>query len=89
MNFVQPLLLFGLLAAAIPIVIHLINRRRAVVRPFPAMEFLLRSQKQLARGLKLKQWILLGLRVATFLLLPLALALPYAQCDPEVCRATW
>ncbi len=84
MNFVQPLLLFGLLAAAIPIVIHLINRRRAVVRPFPAMEFLLRSQKQLARGLKLKQWILLGLRVATFLLLPLALALPYAQCDPEV-----
>jgi hypothetical protein len=84
MNFVQPLLLFGLLAAAIPVVIHLINRRKAVVRPFPAMEFLLRSQKQLARGLKLKQWILLGLRVAMFLLLPLALALPYAQCDPEV-----
>jgi hypothetical protein len=81
---VQPWMLLGLLAAAIPIIIHLINRRRAVVRPFPAIEFLLRSQKQLARGLRLKQWILLGLRISLFILLPLALALPYAQCDPEV-----
>jgi len=81
MNFLNPLLLLGLLAGALPIVIHLINRRRAVRRTFPAMEFLRRSQKQLARRLKIRHLLLLALRVAALLLIPLALAKPYLLSD--------
>jgi hypothetical protein len=80
MNFMQPAMLLGLLAAAIPIVIHLINRQRAQRRPFPAVEFLLRSQQKLARRLRLKQWLLLALRVSIFVFLPLALSLPFWDC---------
>lgn len=81
MNFLNPLLLLGMLAASLPIIIHLINRRRAVRRPFPAMEFLLRSQKKLARRLKVRQFLLLLMRVMALLLLPLAMARPYFLSD--------
>ncbi|MEO1272500.1 MAG: BatA domain-containing protein, partial [Myxococcota bacterium] len=81
MNVLNPLFLIGLLAAALPIIIHLINRRRAVRRKFPAIEFLLRSQKRLARRLKIRQLILLALRVSALLLIPLAMARPYIISD--------
>lgn len=83
MNFLNPLFLIGLAAAALPVIIHLINRRRAVRRRFPAVEFLRRSQKQLARALKVRQRLLLALRVAALLLLPLAMARPYLLGEGE------
>lgn len=81
MSLLQPLMLALLAAALIPIFVHLFNRRRAVKRPFPAIEFLLRSNQKLARSLKIRQWLLLLLRVAVFLLIPLALAKPYLLSD--------
>jgi hypothetical protein len=81
MRFLDPLLLGGMALAALPIIIHLINRKRAVRRPFPAIEFLLRSRKLMARRLKLKQLLLLLLRVLLFILLPLAMARPYVLSD--------
>ena len=80
MRFLNPILLAGLAAVLLPIVIHLINRRRAVRRPFPALEFLRRSQKEQARRLKIKQLLLLLARMSIFLLLPLAMAQPYMLC---------
>lgn len=81
MTFAAPWMLLGLLAIAVPIAVHLINRRRAQRVRFPAMQLLLQSQQRVARGLKLKQWLLLALRVALFALLPLAMAQPLAQCS--------
>ncbi len=40
MSFLNPLFLFGLLAAAIPVVIHLFTRRRPKEIRFPSLEFL-------------------------------------------------
>ena len=40
MTFLQPLLLGGLLLAAIPVVIHLILRQKPKRLPFPAFRFL-------------------------------------------------
>ncbi|MCA9563174.1 MAG: BatA domain-containing protein, partial [Myxococcales bacterium] len=77
MNFLNPMLLAGLALAAVPIVIHLINRKRAVKRPFPMLEFLLRSEKRMAKRLKVKQLLLLASRIAILLLIPLAMAQPY------------
>ena len=80
-SFLQPLLLLGGLAAAIPILIHLIYRRRALVHQFPAVRFLLLADKRTARKFRLHQWLLLALRVMALLFLALALARPYLTGD--------
>lgn len=77
MNFLQPLFLLGLLGVAVPIIIHLINRQKAVRRPFPALKLLARSNQKEAKSLKVRQWLLLALRIAAVALLALALAKPY------------
>src|SRR5919198_3409794 len=60
-------------AAAIPIIIHLLNRKRYVVVNWAAMRFLLAAQKKNVRRLKLEQWLLLAVR--TLLVLSVALAM--------------
>lgn len=80
MRFLQPLMLLGLLAALLPIVIHLMNRRRAQRVDFPALRWLLESEKRIARSLKVRQWLLLAARVLLLLLIPLAMAQPYTLC---------
>ena len=67
MRFDNPWMLLGTLAAAIPVIIHLINRHRARVRPFAAVEFLLLSDKRLARRLRVRQLLVLALRVLLML----------------------
>ena len=44
--FLNPLLLWALPLAAIPIIIHLLNRRRFQTVQWAAMEYLLRAMKQ-------------------------------------------
>ncbi len=76
MNFVQPLFLWGLAAAAIPLLIHLFNRRKPKRIEFAAMAFVLKSQKRTASRLRLKKFLLWLSRTSMLLALPLALAQP-------------
>ena len=46
MSFLTGSLLFGLLAAAIPVVVHLLHRQRTTPVPWGAMQFLLESQRR-------------------------------------------
>lgn len=62
MAFVNQLMLWGMLAVAVPIAVHLIQRRKARRIPFPAIEFILRSRKAVAKRFRLKQILLLALR---------------------------
>jgi len=80
MEFLAPLMLLGAAGAAIPIVIHLIGRRRAPVRRFGAIDFLLGENRRVARRLKLREALLLALRVASCAAIPLALAKPFVSC---------
>jgi len=75
-NFLNPLFLFGLLAAAIPVVIHLFTRRRPRERPFPSLEFLAEVNQSEIRRLRLKQWLLLLLRTLAVAAIALAMARP-------------
>jgi len=61
---------------AIPIVIHLWNRRTQHVTRWAAMEFLMAAIQQHSRRIRLEQWLLLAVRVAILGLLALALADP-------------
>lgn len=81
MSFIEPLFLVGLLAALLPIVIHLINRKKAVKRVFGPMRFLFQSQKRKAPGFKARQFVLMSIRVLLVALLAMALAKPFFLSD--------
>lgn len=66
----------GALAMAIPIIIHILNRRRFKTITWAAMEFLLRAMRKNRRRLRFEQWLLLATRCLLVLLLGLALARP-------------
>ena len=74
--FLNPLLLWGLPLVAVPIIIHLLNRRRFDKRPWAAMVFLLRAMKLNRRRLRMEQWLVLALRTLAILLLVLLVARP-------------
>ncbi|MFO0585001.1 MAG: BatA domain-containing protein [Anaeromyxobacter sp.] len=69
----NPALLWGLLAAAIPLVVHLFFRRRPRPTPFPAIDFVLRARKEQESRLRLRKILLFAAR--TLLLLAVAAAL--------------
>src|SRR5262245_17132051 len=61
-------------AASIPIIIHLLNRKRFRIVPWAAMKFLLAAQKQNTRRMRLEQLVLLAVRVSLVLLIILGMA---------------
>src|SRR5690242_2810474 len=68
-------------AVSIPIIIHLLNRKRFRVVTWAAMRFLLAAQRKNARKLRLEQLILLALRVllVTSLVLAMACVMPWVD----------
>lgn len=76
MTFLNPAILFGLLAASIPIILHFLNLRKLKKVEFSTLIFLKELQKTRIRKIKLKQWLLLLLRVLIILLLVIAFARP-------------
>ena len=77
MAFLNPLFLFGLLAAGIPLIIHLWNRRRVVTIDFSSLMFLMAAHRENARRFQLRQLLILLLRMAIIALIALALARPF------------
>lgn len=81
--FLSPLAALATAAAAVavPVVIHLLSRRRYRVVTWAAMRFLQTAQKQSARKMRLEQLLLLAARCALLLLLVLAMAsvMPWAE----------
>jgi len=75
-TFAHPLFLWGALAALIPLLVHLFDRRRAKPVRFGAIDFVLRSQKRTASRLRLRRLLLYALRTLLLLALPIALARP-------------
>jgi hypothetical protein len=83
MTFGQPWMLLGALAALIPLLVHLFDRRRPRPTPFGAISFVLRSQRRTASRLKLKRLLLYALRTLILLAIPFALARPELRADAQ------
>lgn len=79
MGFVNPLFFLGLLAAAVPILLHLIKRERAIRIEFPTLMFLRRISKKSIRYQKLRHLLLLLLRILALVLLVLAFTRPFYE----------
>jgi hypothetical protein len=77
LSFLSPLFLVGIAAAAIPIALHLFYRRAEPVVEFAAMRYLRRAPVEHAARRRLREWILLALRVSALVLLACAFARPY------------
>ncbi|MFO0843880.1 MAG: BatA domain-containing protein [Gemmataceae bacterium] len=76
MSFLAPYMLWGALAAGIPIALHFFYRSRHRDVPWGAMKFLLAAIEQTSRRLRFQELLLLILRVCILLLLALTLARP-------------
>jgi hypothetical protein len=77
LSFLSPLFLIGAIAAAIPILLHLFHRKTEVVIDFPAVRLMKRVPAQQHRRRKLREWLLLALRVVALVLLAVSFARPY------------
>ncbi|HEX8342639.1 MAG TPA: BatA domain-containing protein [Tepidisphaeraceae bacterium] len=87
MSFITPFFaVVGLLAVAIPVAIHLLNRRRYRVREWAAMQFLLAAMRRNRRRLQFEQWLLLAARCLLVALIGLALARPVGCSDGTLAR---
>src|SRR5688500_16548798 len=75
--FLSPLFLAGVAAAAIPIAIHLFFRRTEPVIDFAAMRYLRQAPVEHSRRRRLREMLLLALRVAALCLLAFAFARPF------------
>jgi len=76
-SFLSPLFLIGVLAAAVPILLHLFHRKTDAVIDFPAVSLLTKAPVQHHRRRQLRELILLLLRVAALVLLAVSFARPY------------
>jgi hypothetical protein len=84
LSFLSPLFLFGAAAAAVPIVLHLLNRDPEARVKFSAVKLLKRAPVEHTRKRRLRQWLLLALRVTAVALLALAFARPFLATGAAV-----
>src|SRR5438105_5795249 len=76
MSFLIPSLLGFLVLASVPIIIHLLNRRRFMRVDWAPMKYLKLTIKTNRRRLRIEQLILLAVRTLAIIILVLALARP-------------
>ncbi|WP_296705041.1 BatA domain-containing protein, partial [Algoriphagus sp.] len=74
MEFLQPILLWGLLGLAIPIAIHLWNGKKGKKVSWAAMAWLSEQENQSSKSIRLDQILVLILRILLIILLVLLLS---------------
>ena len=77
MAFLAPLFLAGLVALAVPILVHLTHKERKDVVVFPSLMFLSKIPYQAVRRQRIRHWLLFALRCLALILLAFAFARPF------------
>jgi len=75
-NFLAPWALLLSAVAAVPLLLHLLRRRTGERVEFPALRYLLRAEREHAREVRLRNLLLLLVRIALVLAIAAALARP-------------
>jgi Aerotolerance regulator N-terminal len=76
MSFLQPILLAALPLVALPIIIHLINQRRYQTVRWAAMMFLLAANRMSRGYARIRQWLIMAMRMAAIAGLIFAVSRP-------------
>ena len=77
-NFLNPMMLLGLLGITLPILVHLLSRKRYDIIQWGAMQFL-ELGRRTRRKIRLEGWLLLAIRMLLIALITLALARPWVS----------
>jgi Aerotolerance regulator N-terminal/von Willebrand factor type A domain len=78
-SFLTPLFLLGLAALAIPVLIHLTQKERKSVVQFPSLMFLRKIPYESVQRRRIRDWLLLALRLAAIALIVTAFARPFLR----------
>lgn len=78
-GFANAPLLWGLGAASVPIILHLLNRRKFREMQWAAMQFLLAAIRKNSRRIRIEQWLLLAIRTLVIILVVTAMAKPFLE----------
>ena len=81
MGFLTPLFWIALAGAAVPVIIHLIQREKKNVVQFPSLMFLRRIPYQSVRRRRIRNWPLLLLRLAALALIVMAFTRPFLRSE--------
>ena len=81
MTFLSPLFLLGALSVAIPVVLHLLKREPEARVKFPAVRLLRHAPVENTEKRRIRELLLLALRIAALVLLALAFARPFFTSD--------
>ena len=84
--WVHPAMLGWLAAAAAPLIIHLLSRRRYREVQWAAAQFLLAAMRKNARRIRIENWLLLAVRTALIMAVVLAVAEPMLEQSGLVTR---
>ena len=79
MSFLAPLFLLGLAALAVPVLIHLTQRERKSVIAFPSLMFLKKIPYESVQKRRIRDWLLLALRLAALALIVAAFSRPFLR----------
>ena len=77
MGFLAPWFLGGLIAAGLPVYLHLLRRQTTTPRAFSSLKFFERRTESSVKHRRLRYLLLMSLRLAVLLLLVLAFANPF------------
>lgn len=77
MSFLNPLFLIALLTVAVPLLIYLINLHKPKKIRFSTLAFFDVLQTKALRRIKIKQWLLLAVRILAVITLVIAAARPF------------
>lgn len=78
MSFLEPIMLYGLPLALLPVLIHLLNKLRHRTVKWAAMMFLLTANKTATRQARIKQWLILLMRVLAVAAIVFVISRPIA-----------
>lgn len=84
MSFLQPIALLGIVLAATPILIHLLNLMRHRRESWAAMRFLLKAKENSSRMSKIRRWLTLLFRTLAICALSILLSRPMASEDSSL-----
>jgi hypothetical protein len=83
-SFLNPLFLYAAIAAVIPLVLHLMQRRRTVRIRFSTVRFLRLAQRRSSSRIRMENFLLWLLRTLLMLALALAFAIPVIRTQGSV-----
>ena len=79
MSFLAPLFLVALAALAVPVLIHLTQKERKHVVAFPSLMFLRKIPYESVQRRRIRDWLLLAMRLAAIALIVGAFARPFMR----------